>query len=346
MTEHNNLGVLMLDVQGLELTREDREVLGRPQVGGVILGLHGRNYASITQLQELVASIRECNPNMLLAVDQEGGRVQRFRQDFTRIPPMFVFGELYGKDPARAVNAARQCGWLMAAEVLSCGLDISFAPVIDLFSSVSRVIGDRAFSRDPEVVAELARAFVSGMHEAGMKATGKHFPGHGSVIADSHDELPVDERPLDLLLTTDLLPFVACADFFDAMMPGHVLYPRVDNRCAALSRIWLQEILRDRLGYDGIIFSDDLSMAAAESVGDIVKRADAALGAGCDMILVCNDRPRALEVISWLESCDFPTSDRLIAMQGVRGPDRATLLASEKWRQANILISELTAGGA
>jgi beta-N-acetylhexosaminidase len=345
MTQQKKLGVLMLDVQGLELTVEDREVLAHPQVGGVILGLYGRNYSSLSQLQELVASIRECNEDLLLAVDQEGGRVQRFRNDFTRLPPMHIFGGLHRNDPVFAGTAARACGWLMAAEILSCGLDISFAPVADLYSDKSRVIGDRAFASEPAVVVALVRAFVEGMHEAGMKATGKHFPGHGSVIEDSHVELPVDDRSLEQLLTTDLRPFVDCADMLDAMMPGHVLYPQVDSRCAALSRIWLQDILRKRLDYDGIIFSDDLTMAAAESAGNVVQRAELALGAGCDMILVCNDRSGALEVIGWLDSRDYPASEKLIAMQGVRGSGRDQLLATDQWQRAHRLLAGLIATG-
>jgi beta-N-acetylhexosaminidase len=345
MTGQKNLGVLMLDVSGLELSAEDREVLAHPQVGGVILGLHGRNYSSLAQLQELVAAIRECNEDLLLAVDQEGGRVQRFRENFTRLPPMHVFSGLHRKDPGYAATAAQTCGWLMAAEILSCGLDISFAPVVDLYNEQSRVIGDRAFASEPAVVVELVRAFVDGMHEAGMKATGKHFPGHGSVIEDSHVELPVDDRSLEQLLTADLLPFVRCADILDAMMPGHVLYPQIDNRCAALSRIWLQDILRKRLGYGGIIFSDDLTMAAAESAGDVVQRAELALGAGCDMILVCNDRSQALDVIAWLDSRSYPASHKLLAMQGVRGPGRDQLLATDQWQRARRLVAELISSG-
>ena len=345
MNEQEKLGVLMLDVQGLQLSSEDREVLAHPQVGGVILGLFGRNFSSLLQLQELVASIRECNENLLLAVDQEGGRVQRFQQDFTRLPPLHVFGDAYDRDPERAVELARTCGWLMAAEVLSCGLDISFAPVLDLYRCESRIIADRAFSDHPAVVIALAQSFVRGMHEAGMKATGKHFPGHGSVIEDSHVELPVDDRSLEQLLATDLLPFVRCADVLDAVMPGHVVYPQVDRHCAALSRIWLQDILRQQLGYSGIIFSDDLTMAAAESAGDVVRRADLALQSGCDMILVCNNRPQALEVISWLDSCDFPASDKLITMRSTNSQSRDQLKETERWQQASTLIGDLVITG-
>lgn len=342
MNEHPKLGVLMLDIQGLELTEQDREVLAHPQVGGVILGLHGRNYASLTQLQELVASIRACNKNLLLAVDQEGGRVQRFRQEFTTLPPLHVFGKLHEQSQEQAVSLAHTCGWLMAAEVLSSGLDISFAPVVDLYRSESRIIADRAFSDSPAVVIELTRAYVEGMHAAGMRATGKHFPGHGSVVEDSHVELPVDDRSLEQLLATDLSPFVNCADALDAVMPGHVVYPQVDRYCAALSEVWLQNILRQRLGYDGVIFSDDLTMAAAESAGDVVQRARLALKAGCDMILVCNNRPQALAVIDWLDAAAYPASDRLYTMQGRCDFNPAQLRATDQWQQASRQIGELT----
>jgi len=341
MKQSQGLGVLMLDVQGLELTADDRELLANPQVGGVILGLFGRNFSSIGQLQELVHAIRECNPGLLLAVDQEGGRVQRFKQEFTRLPPMHVFGRLYESDPARAVELANVCGWLMAAEVLSCGLDISFAPVLDLYLADSRIIADRAFAADPEVVITLGRAFIQGMHEAGMKATAKHFPGHGSVVEDSHVELPTDHRSLAQLLETDLLPFEALVRDYDAVMPGHVRYPEVDQHCAAMSETWLQDILRQRLKFSGVIFSDDLTMAAAESAGSVLQRAQRALAAGCDMILVCNNRAEAHNVLDWLESCDYPSNERLVAMQAGSGQRRSDLLASERWRLSAELIDRL-----
>jgi beta-N-acetylhexosaminidase len=233
----------------------------------------------------------------------------------------------------------------MAAEVLSCGLDISFAPVVDLYRRESRIIADRAFSDSPAVVTELVRAFVAGMHDAGMRATGKHFPGHGSVVEDSHVELPVDDRSLEQLLATDLAPFADCADILDAVMPGHVLYPEVDKHCAALSEVWLQKILRQRLGYRGVVFSDDLTMAAAESAGDVVQRARQALDAGCDMILVCNNRPQALEVINWLDSSAYPASDRLPAMQGKRDLNPIQLRESEQWQRASKLIGDLAGTG-
>ncbi|MCB1672127.1 MAG: beta-N-acetylhexosaminidase [Gammaproteobacteria bacterium] len=334
-------GALMLDVQGLQLSAEDRELLSHPRVGGVILGLYGRNFASIGQLQDLVAAIRACQPHLLIAVDQEGGRVQRFRQEFTRLPPMHRFGELYRREPKVALSLANTCGWLMAAEVLACGLDFSFAPVLDLYLQESRIIADRAFAAEPDTVVALATEFIDGMHAAGMKATGKHFPGHGSVVEDSHVELPVDARDLEQLLATDLVPFARCVDHLDAVMPGHVLYPQVDSQCAAMSRVWLQDILRRQLGFDGVVFSDDLTMQAAGSAGDVLQRARLAMAAGCDMILVCNDRPQARVVLDWLDADDLPGSDRLPAMRGKPELDWDTLHAGDRWQLAREQISAL-----
>ncbi|MEZ5491871.1 MAG: beta-N-acetylhexosaminidase [Gammaproteobacteria bacterium] len=343
MKNSSGLGPLMLDVQGLQLSAADRDVLCHPQTGGVILGLYGRNYESLNQLRDLVAGIRECNPQLLIAVDQEGGRVQRFKQDFTRLPSMHTFGELYARDRQQGLSLAETCGWLMAAEVLACGLDLSFAPVLDLYRPESRIIADRAFAAVPDDVVSLANAFIAGMHAAGMKATGKHFPGHGSVPEDSHVELPIDNRSLEELEQSDLLPFSRCVDNLDAVMPGHVVYTQIDEQCAALSPAWLQDVLRYRLGFKGIIFSDDLTMAAADSAGDMQRRAHLALDAGCDMVLVCNDRPRAEEVLHWLESQSWPGNAGLTAMAGERRYDWEGLHESAQWRAAREQIAPLTA---
>jgi len=335
------LGVLMLDVAGLELTAQDREVLQHPQVGGVILGLHGRNFASIAQLQDLTAAIKQCNDKLLIGVDQEGGRVQRFKQQFTLLPSMHVFDKLFRQQPEEGMRRAEDCGWLMATEVLAVGIDLSFAPVLDLYSSHSRIIKDRAFSSDPETVGDLADAFIKGMHAAGMAATAKHFPGHGSVAGDSHVELPVDERTLETLWANDLLPFRRCINCIDAVMPGHVLYPQVDNHVAALSRRWLEDILRSDLGFDGVIFSDDLTMSGATSGGDILQRSELALKAGCDMILVCNDRSQALTVIDWLEQKNWPANYRLASMLGRPKLNWNDLSADPRWQAASTELSNL-----
>ncbi|MEX0903894.1 MAG: beta-N-acetylhexosaminidase [Pseudohongiellaceae bacterium] len=337
-------GVLMLDVAGLSLQPEELDQLRRPSVGGVIL--FSRNFASRSQLRELVGEIRSCNDRLLIAVDQEGGRVQRFRsEEFTTLPAMHHFGRLYGNDRQAALDLATRCGWLLAAELLSCGIDFSFAPVLDTYNTHSAVIGDRAFCAEPAVIAELARALIDGMHEAGMAATGKHFPGHGGIAADSHLEIPVDHRSLQELQAVDMIPFQQCADILDAVMPAHVIYPAVDARCAGFSRIWLQDILRDQLGFRGIIFSDDLTMAGAASAGGIEQRAENALAAGCDMILVCNKRELAITAADWLESrensLNVLTSDRLATMAGRTRLSYSKLITSERWQQSREALAQI-----
>lgn len=292
--------LLMLDVAGLTLDAEDRELLRHPGTGALIL--FARNYASPAQLSDLVAAIREQNPDILIAVDQEGGRVQRFREGFTRLPPMRVLGHLYDRDRDAARAASRELGLLMAAELIPHGVDISFAPVLDLDFGASSVIGDRSFHSGAGPVVELVSAFLDGMQQVGMAATGKHFPGHGFVQGDSHLELPVDDRSLDEIRSQDMVPFVQLADRLAGMMLAHIVYRRVDSRPAGFSSRWLQDILRGELGYRGLIFSDDLSMEGAAGAGRYADRAAAALDAGCDMVLVCNHRPGAIEVLKYLET--------------------------------------------
>lgn len=276
----------MLDIDGTWLTAEDRQILRQPQVGGVIL--FGRNIEHPRQVRELSAAIRAVRPDLLLAVDQEGGRVQRLRRGFVRLPAMRAIA-----DNANAEVLAEHCGWLMASEVLAAGLDLSFAPVLDLDHQRSAVIGSRAFDSDAQRATLLAGAFIRGMNAAGMAATGKHFPGHGWAEADSHVAIPVDERSLEQIRASDLQPFARLSRQLAAVMPAHVIYPQVDPMPAGFSRRWLQEILRGELGFTGVIFSDDLSMAGAHVVGDAASRIEAALTAGCTMGLVCNDRGAA-----------------------------------------------------
>ena len=282
-------GPVTLGVQGLALTAADRTRLSDPLVGGVIL--FARNFESSAQLRALTASIRAVRACLLIGVDHEGGRVQRFRTDeFSTIPPMRSLGERWDADPAAAHAAAYEHGATIAGELRAHGVDFSFAPVLDLDHAASAVIGNRAFHADPVIVADLAGALLRGLHAGGCAGVGKHFPGHGFVAADSHVDTPVDERSLDTILRTDVVPFAALMQQeLAAIMPAHVVYPAVDSRPAGFSSVWIGEILRGRLGFDGLVFSDDLEMAGAHSVGDIVARADAALGAGCDVVLVCND---------------------------------------------------------
>jgi len=287
-------GSLMLDIAGTWLTAEDRQLLRQPQVAGLIL--FARNIEDPRQVRELSAAIRAVRPDLLLAVDQEGGRVQRLRQGFVRLPAMRALA-----DNANAEHLAEQCGWVMATEVLAAGLDLSFAPVLDLDHQRSAVVGSRAFEGDAQRATQLAGAFIRGMNAAGMAACGKHFPGHGWAEADSHVAIPIDERSLDDIRAKDLMPFRQLSQQLAAVMPAHVIYPQVDDSPAGFSRRWLQGILRGELGFDGVIFSDDLSMAGAHVVGDAACRIEAALSAGCDMGLVCNDRAAAELALSALQ---------------------------------------------
>ncbi|NLY64844.1 MAG: beta-N-acetylhexosaminidase [Alcaligenaceae bacterium] len=282
-------GPVMVDVQGLQLTQQEKARLRHPLVGAVIL--FARNYESPEQLQALTQEIHEARSEpLLIAVDHEGGRVQRFKTGgFTHLPGMHDLGKYWEQEPLEAMRVATELGYVMAAELRACGVDFTFAPVLDLDYEVSQVIGSRSFHRDPRVVTMLARAIIQGLSLAGMAACGKHFPGHGFVEADSHLAIPVDERSLKEILDEDAMPYRWLGDMvLPAVMPAHVIYPKVDKSPAGFSRKWVQTILRKQLAYDGVIFSDDLTMEGASVAGDIVARAKAALTAGCDMVLVCN----------------------------------------------------------
>lgn len=310
---------LMLDLEGLELTSEERELLQHPLVGGVIL--FSRNYTSPAQLKELVHQIRTATPRyILIAVDQEGGRVQRLRDGFTRFPPAQTYGQLYDQEPILAKQQSQQAGYLLASELLAHHIDFSFAPVLDIGSSISEVIGDRAFHHTPEGVSELAGAFCQGMHEAGMSTVGKHFPGHGSVAADSHTEIPIDLRSYSEIMSHDLIPFqqLIAQSCLDGIMPAHVIYSELDAKPACFSRYWIQTILREQCHFDGAIFSDDLTMEGASIMGNMVDRAEYALEAGCDMILVCNQRSAAIAVLDALKYASVPQSEARLMRMRVR----------------------------
>jgi beta-N-acetylhexosaminidase len=310
-------GPVMLDIADLAPTAEERERLAHPLVGAVIL--FARNYESPAQLRELTASLRALrSPPLLIAVDHEGGRVQRFRDGFTAVAPMRRLGELWDVDIAAAAREATQTGWTIASELRAHGVDFSFAPVLDLDYGTSAVIGDRALHRNPNAVAHLGAALIEGLHVGGMPSVGKHFPGHGFVSADSHVEVPLDERSMDTIVADDLVPFAAlAARGLDAIMPAHVIYRDIDELPAGFSRKWLREILRDRLRFDGAVFSDDLSMAGAGGAGDVVGRADAAAQAGCDMVLVCNDAVAAATLLDrWRPRASAELAARLARMEG------------------------------
>jgi beta-N-acetylhexosaminidase len=344
----------MVDVAGLELTPEDREVLRHPLVGSVIL--FTRNYRDSAQLAKLVADIHAVrSPALIVAVDQEGGRVQRFRPEFSLLPPPRRIGHEFDLDPRHGLTLARSMGWLMAAELRAHGIDLSFAPCVDLDYGVSEVIGDRAFHSKPEAVAQLALAYVQGMKDAGMAATAKHFPGHGAVVADSHLSLPVDRRDWQEL-THDLLPYRRLiANGLPGVMVAHVLFPAIAAEPASLSRRWIQNALREELRFEGAIFTDDLSMGGAKEFGDVVARARAALDAGCDVLPVCNDRASVVTLLDELEFEIQPSSHlRLVRMRGKAAPERGELLAGESWRASQELLARskaapslsLTAGNA
>lgn len=325
----------MLDLAGTALTAEDRDLLRHPAVGGVIL--FARNYESPAQLVELTAAIHALRePRLLIGVDQEGGRVQRFRDGFTRLPPAGRFGRLHTVDPVRARAVCESIGWLMAAELRAHGVDFSFAPVLDLDREISRVIGDRGFAREVEPVCELAAAWVEGMRRAGMAAVGKHFPGHGGVAADSHTELPTDPRPFADLALEDLVPFRRLIERgLEAVMPAHVVYPAVDEQPAGFSATWLRGVLREQLGFQGVIFSDDLNMAAASAGGGYLERARAAAQAGCDMLLICNNRPAAVEIVGGFAGGQDPAVLlRLLRMHGRGRLERARLRELPEWQNA------------
>ena len=330
-------GPVMVDVNGFTLTDLERHRLRHPLVGGVIL--FARNFSDRAQLAALCHDIREARPGpLLIAVDHEGGRVQRFRDDgFTPIPPMRALGRLWSHDSQLAQARATDAGYVLAAELRACGVDLSFTPVLDLDYGVSTVIGDRAFHRDPEAVTALARALTHGLALAGMGACGKHFPGHGAVTADSHHAIPIDERSLDTILAADAAPYKWLGDLvLPSVMPAHVIYPAVDKHPAGFSSVWIQTILRARLNYDGVVFSDDLTMEGATVAGDILGRAQAALGAGCDMVLVCNRPDLADDLLSRLQFQPDANSVQRIQrlMPGLPTQDWDTLQFNKRYHDA------------
>ncbi|WP_196138020.1 beta-N-acetylhexosaminidase [Aliikangiella sp. G2MR2-5] len=334
------IGPVMLDIDSTHLTETDRNRISNPLVGGLIL--FSRNFVDADQILALTSEIRSINPEIIIAVDQEGGRVQRFIGEFSTLPALGELGKLAEKDLSLAKVYARDIGKLMALEVQSVGCDISFAPVLDLGLSSSRVIGNRAFSTNLEHIIQLGGAYISGMKEAGMAATGKHYPGHGSIEADSHFEIPLDERELDEIKQSDIKPFCALAGELGAIMPAHIIFPKVDEKPAGFSKIWL-DMLRQELNFDGVIFSDDLSMKGAETAGDFKQRADAALAAGCDMVLVCNNLSAADEVLLHLANqsvCDS-SSNRLKKLKMATKPKGLnSLKESQEWmRLSNQLES-------
>ncbi len=336
-----SLGPVMLDIDGVSLSPADRDLLRQPAVGGVIL--FSRNYESPEQVADLIAEIRALRrPPLIVAVDHEGGRVQRFRDGFSAIPPMRMLGREHRKDPDSAERLARLAGWLIGAELRAVGVDLCFAPCVDLDWGVSEIIGDRSFARSPTVVANLAAAFCRGLRSAGMAAVAKHFPGHGAVVADSHEKLPYDRREYGDILD-DMQPYERLNDMslIAGVMTAHVVYPNIESMPASFSEVWIQRELRDRIGFGGAVFSDDLSMKATRDYGSMVERARLALRAGSDMVLVCNDRNAAQRTVEALSDYSNPLSlVRLARLHGTGHPLRETLLASEEWAEASNALAD------
>lgn len=325
-------GPVMIDIEGVTLSGIEKDKINHPNTGALIL--FARNYQSPEQVTQLIKDIRAARQgDILIAVDQEGGRVQRFRSGFTRLPPAATFAD--------SPEGAESAGWLMAAELLAVGVDFSFAPVLDIDCGVSEIIGDRSFSQDPDLATQLASQFRRGMKRAGMAATGKHFPGHGAVALDSHLTLPIDKRALNLIREKDLQPFKQLiSEGLEAIMPAHVVYPQIDSLPAGFSKIWVQQILRDELRFDGVVFTDDLSMEGAAAIGSFTDRAKLGLEAGCDMVLVCNNSNAAEEV---LENIPITSSKdrerRLQAMQGKFELSLAQLMETEVWQKKSNIVT-------
>lgn len=338
------IGPVILDIQGLTLTQEDEEILKHPHVGGVIF--FSRNYESPEQLSEVALNIKSIRPNCLLCVDQEGGRVQRFVRELTRLPKIRILGDLIeSKNYALSeiTKISEKLGLLMALEVRSLGVDLSFAPVLDLDLGLSDVMKDRAFHADPEIVSELAIAYIQGMAKAGMQATGKHFPGHGSVKLDSHLVLPEDSR-VYAQISADMYPFKKLIENgLAAIMPAHIVYPNIDPYPVGFSSYWLQSVLRQNLGFKGTIVSDDLSMEGASGIGDYAARASKALEAGCDFVLVCNNRQGAIQAIDGIHasSDEVTQARRFNLLAKGETPQWKDLRKTAIWQEAAEAMEEL-----
>ena len=328
------IGPVMIDVENLTLTPAEKEKINHPNTGAVIL--FSRNYSSPEQIARLIKSIRDAREgDILIAVDQEGGRVQRFQTGFTRLPPASVFSDY--------PELAEPAGWLMAAELLAVGVDFSFAPVLDIDCGVSEIIGNRSFSQNKKLATQLASNFRKGMNSAGMAATGKHFPGHGAVALDSHLTLPIDNRDINTIRNKDFLPFKQLIDEgLEAIMPAHVVYPQIDALPAGFSTQWIKHHLRTELNFDGTVFSDDLSMEGAASMGDFKQRAKLALQAGCDMVLVCNNPTAAEEVLASIPVTQDKTRERrLKAMIGKPNLSLEQLIKTEKWQEISTQLDRM-----
>jgi beta-N-acetylhexosaminidase len=336
------LGSLIIDIEGTQLSPEERDLLAHPLVGGVIL--FTRNHQDLPQLKQLIQSIRNVRETpLLIMADQEGGRVQRFQSGFTRLPALGELGKLYHEDQEAAVRVAVELGWLMAIEMLHAGIDLSLAPVLDLNKNLNTVIGDRAFHTQPEAVIKLAKAYIFGMREAGMAATGKHFPGHGAVALDSHVAMPIDPRPYLEIERDDMIPFAALINAnIAAIMAAHIIFPDVDDKPVGFSRTWLQDILRIHLDFKGIIFSDDLNMAGADISANYEDRVFAAREAGCDFALLCNNREAVVQVLDKLPyAAHRVNEEKWGALQSQFSGMEEPLEANERWQKVQAMLNDV-----
>jgi len=343
------IGPLIVDIDSVQLTEEESDYLKHPFVGGVIL--FSKNYSCIDELVTLIKQIKSLRyPSLLIFVDQEGGRVQRFRNGFTELPALGSLGSYYEGDLQKVAGIVRECGWIMATEMKAIGVDVSFAPVLDTFNEESEIIGDRSFHSDPNVICALATIYVSAMNSCGMHAVGKHFPGHGAVTTDSHIELPVDNRTIDAVDQADLIPFKFMASVgISGFMVAHIIFPRVDHTSlAGFSNYWLQKILREKVGFNGVIFSDDLSMEGAAVSSSYFTRANLALSAGCDALIVCNNKDGIFEILDKYSKLQTPSCMKSLEM--IRGPSceipHDVLRSTSLWKIAAGHIAEFISKSA
>lgn len=307
-----NKASLMIDIEGPFLNQEDIELIGSPHVGGLIL--FERNFLDRNQITDLCFEIKSKKPEIIIAVDQEGGRVQRFKKGFSQIPPMQRLGDLVSYDKHAGLDLCKNAGWLIASELIASGIDLSFSPVLDLDQDLSSIIGDRAFSDQIDIVIECARAFIFGMNEAGMACVGKHFPGHGSISEDSHLEKPIDRRAFNEIEKKDLIPFKELINNLDGIMTAHILFPDVDERIATFSKIWIKQILREQMKFEGMIFSDDLSMEGTNEFKSFYDKTKNAIISGCEMVLICNNREGAKDALKYFEENNIEASEKTFSM--------------------------------
>ena len=307
-----NKASLMIDIEGPFLSQEDIELIGSPHVGGLIL--FERNFLDRNQITDLCFEIKSKKPEIIIAVDQEGGRVQRFKKGFSQIPPMQKLGDLVSYDKHAGLDLCKNAGWLIASELIASGIDLSFSPVLDLDQDLSSIIGDRAFSDQIDIVIECARAFIFGMNEAGMACVGKHFPGHGSISEDSHLEKPIDRRALNEIENKDLIPFKELINNLDGIMTAHILFPEVDERITTFSKIWIKQILKEQMKFEGMIFSDDLSMEGTNEFKSFYDKTKNAIISGCEMILICNNREGAKDALKYFDENKIEASEKTFSM--------------------------------